>query len=156
MTITSNLLPAAVDHFYSRRNAGATVEQALAVASEQTGIDTKDIALAIHKKFVGETEEAAAQEFDDRADAKTIVAQIGRMNVLGISGGRVGVRETGITLPVAHGYSVTVDLAFDDTYTVRRVFKRGSKVWVKGERTNVYCDEVGEAAYRASCYHDEF
>lgn len=90
------------------------------------------------------------------ADTATIVAQIGRMNVAAISGGRVTHRDTGITLPVAHGYSVTVDLDANDTYTVRRVFKRGDKVWTKGERTNVYCDEVGEVAYRASCYLDEF
>lgn len=87
-------------------------------------------------------------------DAATLVAQIGRMNVLAISGGRVRTRETGVTLPVAHGYTVTVDLAANDTYTVRRIFTRGAKAWVKGERTNVYCDEVGEIAYRASCYLD--
>lgn len=85
-------------------------------------------------------------------DARTVVAQVGRMNVLAISGGRIGVRETGITLPVAAGYSVTVDLDFNDTYVVRRVFKRGGKVWVKGEQRNVYCDEVGEVAYQASSF----
>ncbi len=81
-----------------------------------------------------------------------LVAQIGRMNIMAISGGRVGVRPTGITLPVSNGYSVTVDLDFMDTYTVRRVFKRGAKVWIKGECTNVYCDEVGEQAYKASSF----
>lgn len=55
-------------------------------------------------------------------------------------------------LPVGSGYSVTVDLAANDTYTVRRVFKRGAKVWVKGEQTEVYCDEVGEIAYQASSF----
>jgi len=85
-------------------------------------------------------------------DAAELVAQIGRMNVLAVSGGRVGVRDTGVTLPVGRGYRVTVDLAPNDTYTVRRVFVRGRKVWVKGEETDVYCDEVGDAAYRASCF----
>lgn len=87
-------------------------------------------------------------------DSAELLAQIGRMNVFAISGGRVVGRPTGITLPVAHGYSVTVDLDGNDTYVVRRVFARGGKSWVKGERRGVYCDEVGEVAYRASCYHD--
>lgn len=85
-------------------------------------------------------------------DAQTLVQQIGRGNVLAISGGRVKVRESGITLPVHQGYRVEIDLAGNDTYTVRRVFARGTKTWIKGERTNVYCDEVGETAYEASCY----
>jgi hypothetical protein len=87
-------------------------------------------------------------------DARELVGQIGRMNVASISGGRVLARETGITLPVSNGYSVTVDLDGNDTYVVRRVFKRGTKVWVKGEQRNVYCDEVGEVAYRASCFRN--
>ena len=57
-----------------------------------------------------------------------------------------------MTLPVGAGYSVTVDYAWDDTYTVRRVFKRGAKRWIKGEQTDVYFDEVGEVAYRASSF----
>jgi hypothetical protein len=87
-------------------------------------------------------------------DNRTLLEQIGRMNVLSISGGRVIQRNTGITLPVDCGYSVTVDLDRDDTYVVRRVFKRGSKTWIKGEQTGVYCDDVGELAYRASCFRD--
>jgi len=90
-------------------------------------------------------------------DHRQLLAQIGRMNVLAISGGRVRVRPTGIDLPVSNGYSVTIDLAADDTYTVRRVFKRGAKVWDKGTMTGVYAEEVGEVAYRASCFRsDEF
>ena len=87
-------------------------------------------------------------------DARTLLAQIGRGNILAISGGRVGVRETGITLPVAAGYSVTIDLAANDTYTVRRVFTRAGRTWVKGERTDVYCEQVGETVYRASCFRN--
>ena len=63
-------------------------------------------------------------------------------------------RETGVTLPVGAGYSVTVDLDASDTYVVSRVFKRGAKTWVKGTLTNVFCDAVGETAYRASCYNN--
>lgn len=87
-------------------------------------------------------------------DAKELLRQIGTMNILSISGGRVLRRETGVTLPVGHGYKVTVDLASDDTYTVRRVFTRGAKTWVKGEATTVYAEAVGETAYRASCYNN--
>jgi hypothetical protein len=87
-------------------------------------------------------------------DARTLLSQIGTMNILAISGGRVARRETGVTLRVGSGYSVTVDLDWNDTYIVRRVFKRGSKVWIKGEQRNVYCDEVGEVAYRASCFRN--
>jgi hypothetical protein len=47
---------------------------------------------------------------------------------------------------------VTVDYAWNDTYTVRRVFKRGAKVWVKGEATEVYFTEVGEMAYQAHAF----
>jgi len=84
--------------------------------------------------------------------AAELVRQIGRGNLMAISGGRVMRRETGITLPVDCGYSVTVDLAAGDTYVVRRIFRRGRKEWIRGERTSVYCDEVGEAAYYASCF----
>jgi hypothetical protein len=84
-----------------------------------------------------------------------IVSQIGRGNVLAISGGRVQGRDTGVTLPVAHGYKVTVDYTASDTYTVRRVFTRGARQWVKKEWTDVHAAEVGEAAYQASCYLDD-
>jgi hypothetical protein len=87
-------------------------------------------------------------------DAQTLVDQIGPRNVLAISGGRLLACRTGITLPVAAGYSVTVDLAAGDTYTVRRVFVRGTRRWVKGERSGVYCEQVGEVAYQASCFRN--
>ena len=95
-----------------------------------------------------------ATETFRECDARELVEQIGRMNVMAISGFRVIGRETGVTLPVGSGYSVTVDLDWNDTYVVRRVFKRGAKVWIKGEQRNVYCDEVGEVAYRASCFRN--
>jgi hypothetical protein len=85
-------------------------------------------------------------------DARELVAQIGRRNIRAISGGRVYDSGHGVILPVSSGYKVTVDLAADDTYTVRRIFIRGTKVFLKGEQTSVYCDEVGEVAYQASCY----
>jgi hypothetical protein len=87
-------------------------------------------------------------------DARELLRQIGTMNVLAISGGRVERRKTGVTLKVGSGYSVTVDLDWDDTYRVARVFRRGGKTWIKGEQRNVYFDEVGEVAYRASCFRN--
>jgi hypothetical protein len=87
-------------------------------------------------------------------DNTTLLKQVGRMNVLAISGGRVTSRDTGVTLPVGAGYVVTIDLDGNDTYVVRRVFRRAGREWVKGEQRNVYCDEVGEVAYRASCFRN--
>ena len=86
---------------------------------------------------------------------RIMLAQIGIGNILAISGGRTNARATGVSLPVAHGYSVEIDLQWHDVYLVRRVFTRGGKQFVKGER-EAYADEVGEVAYRASCYHHEF
>ena len=86
--------------------------------------------------------------------ANTLLAQIGRMNVLAISGGRKVLTPDGIlVLPVSNGYRVEIEYNEGaDDYTVRRVFKRGTKKWVKGELTGVYCDEVGERAYEASSF----
>jgi len=95
---------------------------------------------------------AGADNNFTECNATELLAQIGRMNVFAISGGRVIARKTGITLPVGCGYSVTVDLAGNDTYTVRRIFTRAGVVKVRGELTDVYCDEVGEAAYQASSF----
>ena len=87
-------------------------------------------------------------------NAQELTNQIGMMNLFAISGGRVTVRTTGITLPVSNGYSVTIDLAANDTYTVRRVYTRAGKVTIKGEVEGIYCDEVGEIAYQASCFRN--
>lgn len=85
-------------------------------------------------------------------DFTTTLAQIGRMNVFAISGGRVQRDGDTLVLPVAYGYSVEVDLDPSDTYTVRRVLTRAGVRSVKAEVSDVYCDEIGEVAYRASCY----
>lgn len=88
-------------------------------------------------------------------DPNVTLSQIGRMNVLAISGGRVAMMGDTLVLPVGCGYRVEIDLDPSDTYTVRRVLERGpGRRYVKAERSNVYCDEVGEVAYRASCYLD--
>ena len=85
-------------------------------------------------------------------DAQEIKAQIGVMNIMAISGGRVGISDTGIELPVSSGYRVHVNLDFDDTYTVQRVLWRKGVPTLKGIVTGIYCDQIGEVAYQASCY----
>lgn len=85
--------------------------------------------------------------------AKTLLAQIGRMNVLAISGGRTRLIDGTLVLPVGSGYTVEIDyIEGADDYTVRRVFTRGTKRWVKGELTGIYAGEVGEMAYQAHAF----
>ena len=90
---------------------------------------------------------------------ETIARQVGIANILAISGGRVLYDDANSTLilPVRYGYKVVVKYnRGSDDYTVQRVLVRGTTVTVKGEKNGVYCEELGEVAYRASCYHDEF
>jgi hypothetical protein len=86
----------------------------------------------------------------------TMWQQIPVMTRMAISGGRVHPVKYGISMPVSSGMSVEVLLAANDTYVVRRVFRRVQegeiKVWDHGERTEVYCDDLGEVCYYASCY----
>ena len=84
--------------------------------------------------------------------AEVLVRQVGTMNIMAISGGLVLPRKTGITLPVGEGYSVEIDLNFMDFYDVKRVFTEGTTRIIKGEVEDVDFSQVGEAAYRASCY----
>lgn len=83
---------------------------------------------------------------------RTIMAQIGVGNILSISGGRVYVIEDGIELPVSYGYRVRIRLTAADDYTVQRVLIRAGKEHLHGERTGVYCDQIGETAYRAGMF----
>jgi hypothetical protein len=81
------------------------------------------------------------------------VAQIGRMNIFGISGGRVNVlraknRIVGLELPVGQSYKVRIFLDADDTYVVQRVWRE----IVKGEVRGIYFDQVGEVAYQAGMF----
>lgn len=87
-------------------------------------------------------------------NSDTLIKQIGMMNIFAISGGRATIRETGISLPVTSGYVVEIDLAANDTYTVQRVRFAKGKRWEKGTVENVYCDEVSEVAYKASCFRN--
>jgi hypothetical protein len=91
-------------------------------------------------------------------DENELISQIGRMNVFAISGGRVGVivndegETVEIQLPVSNGYRVSIKLGWDDTYTVSRQFVRKGTVSDKGTIEGVYCTEIGEVAYQASCF----
>lgn len=87
-------------------------------------------------------------------DHGTLMRQIGRGNFLAISGGRMFYNDHGVILPVSSGWKVTVDLANDDTYTVRRIRVQRFRAWLHGEVSGVYAEEVGEAAYRASCFEN--
>lgn len=89
-----------------------------------------------------------------RQDMLTTLEQIGPRNVLAISGGRIRSQGHTLLLPVKYGYRVEVDYTGRDTYAVRRTFVRGGRVTVKREWTHVYCDQLGEVAYQASCYTD--
>lgn len=88
----------------------------------------------------------------------TMSRQIGAMNIMAISGGRRhAITETLLALPVARGYVVEVEyMPGSDTYTVRRAFVRKGVKSIKGEMEYVYCDQLGDVAYKASCYHDSF
>ena len=93
-------------------------------------------------------------------DEDVLIDQIGRMNVFAISGGRVGVVKNNegetieVELPCGAGYRISIILAWDDTYTVTRQFVRAGTVFQKGTIEGVYCDQVGEIAYKASCWRN--
>ena len=88
----------------------------------------------------------------DRCDARTLCRQIGTGNIMAISGLRVYDTGHGVILPVSHGYTVIVDLMLNDTYRVRRLFHRGTRVWLHGEAREVDCERVGEVARMAACF----
>jgi hypothetical protein len=86
---------------------------------------------------------------------REILRQIGNLNVLAISGGRVTALADGVELPVGSGYRVRVRLTPMDYYRVERVFVRGGREFDKGYRDDVDFTQVGEAAYYASCYRND-
>jgi hypothetical protein len=87
-----------------------------------------------------------------------LIDQIGRMNIYAISGGRVGITKNDqgetveVELKVGKGYRVSISLGWDDTWTVSRQFVRKGVVSDKGTLTGVFADQVGEIAYKASCF----
>lgn len=90
-------------------------------------------------------------------NAITALEQIDRTTVLAVSGGRIHYGVDGsLILPVRYGYAVRVTLTARDTYTVERIFTRSGRTTVKGVREDVYADQLSDAVYVASCYHDPF
>lgn len=89
---------------------------------------------------------------------RTTLAHIGRMNVLAISGGRVqALDDTTIELPVRHGYRVIVRYnEARDLYDVERIMIRSGRLFHKGTEIGLYADQLGDSAFRASCYSDQF
>jgi len=92
-------------------------------------------------------------------DEDQLLAQIGKQNIFAISGGRVEIWRTNdgkaartVTLPVSNGYSVEIYLAWDDTWTVTRQFKRKGQYSNKGTLEQIYPENIGEVVYRASCF----
>lgn len=98
---------------------------------------------------------AAAAPETTNINSNQTMLDIGHMNVAAISGGRFLAADHAIVMPVSSGYHVVVSLSHDNTYTVRRVFVRNGNATVKGEWTEIYYHQLGEIAYRASCYRDE-
>lgn len=83
-----------------------------------------------------------------------ILRQIGRMNVLAISGGRVVALPDGVELPVGSGYRIRVRLTPMDEYTVERVFVRAGQEFSKGIK-DAWAGNVGSVAYYASCFRND-
>jgi hypothetical protein len=89
-----------------------------------------------------------------------LINQIGRMNIFAISGGRVGVTKNNqgetveIELKVSNGYRVVISLGWNDEWIVSRQFVRKGVVYDKGTVEGVYCENVGEVAYKASCFRN--
>jgi hypothetical protein len=96
-------------------------------------------------------------------DPKVIRDQIGLMTVMAVSGGKWSSIRTsdgdaiGISLPCGTNRIVEVTLAFSDTYTVRRYRqvvrgeRRGDDI-IEYEAQDVYCDQISEVVYTASCW----
>jgi hypothetical protein len=90
-----------------------------------------------------------------------LINQIGRMNVFAISGGRVGVivnnegETVEVELPVSNGYSVSIALGWNDTWTVSRQFVRKGVVSDKGTvRRMSTAKRSARVAYKASCFRN--
>ena len=83
---------------------------------------------------------------------REIARQIGTMNVLSISGGRIVPIDDGIELPVSNGYHVRIQLTPVDDYTVTRIFRRSGKDTIHGQATGVYADQVASFAYYAGMF----
>ncbi len=89
-----------------------------------------------------------------------LIDQIGRMNIFAVSGGRVNITKNNqgetveLELPVGYGYRVSIKLDWNDTYIVSRQFVRKGVVTDQGTVDGIYCEEIGEVVYKASCFRN--
>ena len=96
-------------------------------------------------------------------DTGELLRQVGKMTTLAVSGGRAvsicneGGETVGVLFPCGESRAVEVLLGWLDLYTVRRVRlvtkgqHRGT-VTVETETEGVFCDELSEVVYQASCW----
>lgn len=137
----SGATSAELDTMISRQRGAAAVERKRENARQVVAADV--------------TTPPAHGEPRPELDVGTLKAQIGMTTIWAISGGRTTqVSSDTVRLPVSNGYSVEISYTWDDTYTVRRVLKRGDRTFIKGEATGVYADQIGETAYQASCFRN--
>ena len=84
----------------------------------------------------------------------TMMDQIGERTLLAVSGGRYIVRDSEtLRLPAGSGYHV--DIRYNrgqDLYEVTRAFVRDGITHAKGTRTGIFCDQLAETVWDASCY----
>lgn len=96
-------------------------------------------------------------------DTGEILRQVGKMTTLAICGGKwanvydAGRETVGVLMFCGESRAVEIVLDPWDTYSVRRVrlVTRGElagSVVVESEVSDVYCDDLSETAYRASCW----
>lgn len=96
-------------------------------------------------------------------DIEELKSQIGLRTIYAISGGRYAIhrdklgKPIGLLFKTATNRFIVIVYHWNDTYSVhryRRVVKganRGQFV-VEFEQYDVYCDQISEVAYEASCF----
>jgi hypothetical protein len=96
-------------------------------------------------------------------DPQEVIAQMGRMNFFAVCGGKWAKINAsdgvtiGLLMPCGESRAVEVVLNFLDLYEVRRVrlVNRGEAkgtLVVEHEVLDVYCENLGDAVYSASCW----
>ena len=106
---------------------------------------------------------ARARQSGRECSPEVLISQMGRMNFLSISGGKYAqiVDEdnysVGMIMPCGGSRAVEVVLNFLDLYDVRRVRyitagKNKGDIVVEHEVKDIYCEELANQAWRASCW----
>ena len=100
-------------------------------------------------------------------EPEVTLAQIGAGTIAAVSGGRWTVHLSVehdpdgtshpvpvLELPCGRGYRVEIQLGADDTYTVRRIHRRGGARTVKGVAAGIHFPGLAEQVYRAGMSRD--